>query len=312
MKEVLSPAEVASAERAAARRKLQEEKNAAKAAKKVSKPKTPTVPASKKVEGARTKSTPKQPRKSAADLAKTSSAAPSAPKSRPSNLPPPTTHIASEFQQAFEFFNSTLFDNVLPNCVIVVDRLKKAHGMFCPKRWDMRDGKKDFHEIRIDTTRLAKDGKGDKDVLGTLVHEMAHLAVEHSGKGPKRAYHCKNWARLMNDIGLKPYAIVKGKPVRDKETGANCSHDIVKGGAFDEAADDFMQGGFSFSWATITDPPKEKTKSKKAGAKVAHECPKCGDKAWGKASLKLTCGKDKVAMVCEDAGDDGDGEGDDE
>lgn len=324
MNETLSPAEVASAERAAARKKLQEEKNAKAAEKRAAKksePKPAKASAKKKVgvttqvDGAKPKRTAASRSNQADAPAAAKSVTPSASKGVTStygkNLPPPTTQIASEFQQAFEFFNRDLFDSVLPNCVIVIDRLKKAHGMFCPKRWDQRDGKRDVHEIRIDTSRLVKEGKGDKDVLGTLVHEMAHLAIEHAGYGPKKAYHCKRWAALMNDLGLKPMAIVKGVPVKDKETGANCTHAIVKGGPFDQTADKFLKEGFSFTWATLTDPPKEKAaKKSKAGAKVAHECPDCGDKAWGKASLKLVCGGCKVPMLCEQA-DDAD-EGDDD
>jgi len=190
----------------------------------------------------------------------------------------PTLEIANELQEAFDFFNAKLFDDEgkpgLPQCILTLVRLKKAKGYFWPKQW-ARDRAKtgDHHEIGIDP--VVAHGRDDKETLSTLVHEMVHLLVEHMGHGPKRAYHCKRWAAAMNAIGLKPYAIVKGVATRDKETGANCSHDIVKGGAFDKAADDLIAKGFKFSWFALTLPKPEKKKKTKAGAKVAHVCPEC-------------------------------------
>lgn len=273
-----SPSEIASEERAHKRRELQEAKNASKA-----KPKAKAAPK-------KTEADTKKPAQAPALVSA-------------SNSQPATLAIAQELQQAFDFFNREFFEGRLPHCVLTLTRLRKYAGQFAPKRWLSRSAKAkaaDCHEIQIDAVVMRE--RGDKRALSTLLHEMIHLAVEHSGKGPKRAYHCKIWAGIMKEMGLQPVAIVKGQPVPGKETGANCTHEIIKGGPFDKSADELLATGFQFSWGAVAEPEKEKGKKKsKAGAKVAHECPKCGDKAWGKSSLKLVCGNDGAKMVCEEA-----------
>lgn len=225
------------------------------------------------------------------------------------NRQPPSMEISTELQRAFDHFNATLFDNVLPHAVLTLTRLRKYAGMFAPKRW-AEAGEKDanFHEIQLDAVVLRE--KGDMEALSTLVHEMAHLAVHVSGKGPKKGgYHCKNWARLMNDLGLPPVAVVKGKLVPGKETGANCTNTIDPDGVFMAEANKLFKQGFAFTWSGVAEAEKPKQeKSKKAGAKVAHTCPSCEDKAWGKASLKLVCGVCDEKMICEEP----DGEGDED
>lgn len=280
-----SPSQIASEERARKRRELQEAKNASKT---------------------KSKGASLAP-KAAAEVAKKPAPAAAAL----SNAQPATLAIAAELQQAFDHFNTEFFNKQLPQCVLTLTRLRKYAGMFAPKRWVSRSVKAkeaDMHEIQIDAVVMRE--KGDKRALSTLLHEMIHLAVEHAGHGPKKAYHCKRWAGIMKEMGLQPIAVVKGQPVPGKETGANCTHEIVKGGAFDKAADALLAEGFKFSWGAIAEPEKVKGKGKKskAGAKVAHECEGCGDKAWGKSSLKLVCGTCKQPMVCEerdaDEGDD--------
>lgn len=209
----------------------------------------------------------------------------------------PTQAIATELQNAFDYFNTALFGNKLGPCVLKLDRLRKYVGYFRPKQWttDRKAGSQDgsHHEIRLDPDRLRD--KGDKIVLSTLVHEMMHqivfdVAFEETGK-IKRPYHCKNWAYGMNAIGLTPLIVVKGKVDRTKATGANATHEIVKGGDFDKAADDLLKRGFKLGWLYVPKPEKKEGKDKpKAGAKVAYVCGECEAKAWGKPELQIVCG----------------------
>lgn len=282
-----SPAEKASADRKAARIALQAEKNAKK---KSPKPAAGSSPAKGKTESGKKKADKPSPALSVG------------------NAQPPTLGIAQELQQAFDHFNRELFEGQLPQCVLTLTRLRKYAGLFAPKRWVNRSQKakeNDMHEIQVDAVVMS--ARGDKRALSTLVHEMVHLAVEHSGHGPKKAYHCKRWAAAMKELGLQPIAIVKGQQVSGKETGANCTHEIVKGGPFCQSADDLLKSGFVFSWGAIAEPEKVKSdkKKSKAGAKVAHVCPECNNKAWGKSSMVLVCGADKVEMECAERGTEG-------
>lgn len=271
-----SPSEIASEERARKRRELQEAKNASKA-----KPKAKAEP--KKPEAGVKKAKPAAERRNQAVSSTSATTAPTTPASNQ----PATLAISAELQQAFDFFNRDFFNGELKDCVLTLTRLRKYAGQFAPKRWISRSAKAteaNMHEIQLDAVVLREEG--DKRALSTLLHEMIHLAVEQSGKGPKRAYHCKMWAGIMKEMGLQPVAVVKKQRVEGKETGAHCTHDIIKGGPFDKAADELLATGFKFSWGAIPEPAKaKKDGKKKAGAKVAHECPKCGDKAWGKSSL---------------------------
>jgi predicted SprT family Zn-dependent metalloprotease len=225
-----------------------------------------------------------------------------------SNTMPPTLEIADELQKAFAHFNQALFDNNLPHVVLTLTRLRKYEGLFAPKRWLEQKGKKaDHHEIQLDAVRIRE--KGAKHALQTLVHEMCHLLVythTENAKEKHNPYHCKKWAGAMKAVGLQPVAVVKGVRVEGKETGASCTDDIIPGGEFDKSADALIKEGFHFSWGAVAEPEKvKKQKSKKAGAKVAHVCPKCEQKAWGKPSLNITCGDCKKPMKAQGGKDDG-------
>lgn len=244
---------------------------------------------------------------------------PSAQKPKPSKPSPqprntsnitPTVEIASELQAAFDHFNGTLFAGMdLPQCVLSLVRLKKAAGHFWPKQW-ARDRSKTggFHEIGLDPIVLRD--RTDKIGLSTLAHEMVHLLLEVRGEGPKRSYHCKKWATAMKAIGLQPIAVVKGSPVEGKETGANCTHEIVKGGEFEAAAYALLEKGFKFSWSALPVPkPEPKAKKKKAGVKVKYTCTCCDTSFWGKGGIKATCqegGEDFVQQGgdTDEGGDD--------
>lgn len=43
-----------------------------------------------------------------------------------------------------------------------------------------------------------------KATLSTLVHEMVHQWQFHFGKAGRRGYHNKEWAALMERVGLMP------------------------------------------------------------------------------------------------------------
>lgn len=238
----------------------------------------------------------KAPKLTAAEkAAKEVSEAPDSTVRLSSNLAP-SVEIVGELQQAFDHFNAALFQGKLEPVVFSNSRLKKAHGFFWAKQWNRRSelvGK--VHEIGLDFARIHNDfgGKkdGDKQVMGTLVHEMCHLLVEQMGKSPPKPYHCKYWVAAMNMVGLEPVIISSKGEISEKATGPNATHNIVEGSHFDKAADELLATGFKFSWFNVPLPDKAKApaKKKKAGAKAKHECPTCAGSMWGRPSAVLHC-----------------------
>jgi predicted SprT family Zn-dependent metalloprotease len=43
-----------------------------------------------------------------------------------------------------------------------------------------------------------------RDLLSTLVHEMAHQEQEEQGKPSRSGYHNKEWGTFMQQVGLQP------------------------------------------------------------------------------------------------------------
>jgi len=227
----------------------------------------------------------------------------------------PTQEIAMQLQSAFDHFNQHLFHGKLQPCVLTLERLRKYVGYFRPKQWttDRKAGALDgtHHQITLDPDRLSS--KGDKVVLSTLAHEMAHQIVwdttfAETGKF-KRPYHCASWVLVMEAIGLKPVIVDKDGKKSDKKTGTNATHEIVKGGEFDRVATELIEKtGFKLDWLLVPVPEKKGGKAKqKAGVKVKYTCSCCENSVWGKGGMKFTCqdgGEDFVQEGGEEGSDE--------
>lgn len=204
------------------------------------------------------------------------------------------TALVTMLEEAFDDLNADLFNGELPLVVITLHRHRNAYGYFAPQRYSRVDGTETTHEIALNPDTFKEHR--DRDILGTLAHEMAHLWQEEKGTPPRRCYHDKQWALKMNEIGLKPVNVDNPK----RETGQRCSHTIVEGGVFDEAAKRIMAKGFhigfhSADWGIVSgskakggDEGDGEGKSKKS--KVAYVCPTCGNKVWGKPGMNINCG----------------------
>ena len=137
-----------------------------------------------------------------------------------------------------------------------------------------------------------------ENVLSTLVHEMVHLWQHRFGKPPRKAYHDKQWAAKMKEIGLPPSAT--GAP-GGKETGQKMSHYIEEGGPFDKMCLQWLnanRGGVLYHDLAGDEEAKAKRK-KKATSKTKYTCPDCDAAAWGKPNLHLICGDCECRMEPE-------------
>ncbi|MEM7069439.1 MAG: SprT-like domain-containing protein [Pseudomonadota bacterium] len=225
----------------------------------------------------------------------------------------PTYEAYGALQFAFEYFNRALFHGRLPDVLITLARKRNVLGYFSWSRFENSD-EIVSHEISRNPQYM-KD-RGDRDVLSTLVHEMAHLWRHEFGplntRGGKGAgsYHDVVWADKMDEIGLPPRNIGCGKGTR---TGYLVTHTIEEGGLFDKACKALLENGFQIDWHDAPLEPRvggsgsgdDDTGSTVGGKrrkdKVKFTCPElqCGLNAWAKASAQLTCTSCRVEMVSE-------------
>lgn len=198
-----------------------------------------------------------------------------------------TVREYSTFQVAFDVLNQKLFGAALPQCLVTLQRVKRAKGYFWASQFRARRGEGFTDEIAMNPDTF--DGRTDTEILSTLAHEMAHLWQAHFGTPGRRGYHNAEWAAKMREIGLQPTDTGERG---GKETGESVTHMIEAGGAFALVAAElcgtgFALGGagFALNWnATPSGPGKSKksTRSK-------FECPECGLAMWGKPGARVAC-----------------------
>lgn len=212
----------------------------------------------------------------------------------------PTRETYDALQTAFDWLNGELFAGELPNCMISVRGLPRAYGHFDAGRYIRRPADLDGPPSEVDATdEIALNARlfrrPDREILSTLAHEMAHLWQQHLGKNPpKNAYHNREWAEKMKEIGLQPIS------ASGKETGRQATHSIIDGGAFDRAAQVLLDSGYRIEWAEVATLAKRSTQ-----AKHKYTCPECQQNAWAKQGAQLVCGKCEIEMTPADgAGDD--------
>jgi predicted SprT family Zn-dependent metalloprotease len=208
-------------------------------------------------------------------------------------------HDYSAFDQAYDYFNAELFAGKLPLCYITLQRKGKRNlGYYSPDRFVARsDGRlvslltkgQYTDEIALNPDNFT--GRSDKDILATLVHEMAHLWQQKFGTPPRKAYHDRQWGAKMEAIGLMPSHT--GEP-GGKRTGQQMHHYIIPGGAFELACDRLLATGFCLAWQSR--PCAEQGRVSRP-SKVKYTCPTCEQNAWAKPDANLVCGECMERMI---------------
>lgn len=163
----------------------------------------------------------------------------------------PTQETYDELQRAYEFFNQRLFESALPPCLITLQREKRTYGYFSNGRFVGRYTGQIVDEIAMNPVYFSI--RTIRDTLSTLVHEMVHQLQQHTGKPGRRGYHNKEWAAMMERIGLIPSDT--GQP-GGKRVGESMSHYIEDGGAFDTACKELLTTEFKLSWLDRFPPHK--------------------------------------------------------
>lgn len=201
----------------------------------------------------------------------------------------PTLEQFKKYQAAYDYFNRALFANRLAPCLLVFrDGKKKKNcvvlGHFAPHRWSKGD--ETCHEISLNPETLHRDFE---DTMSTLVHEMAHQLQQDHGTPPRAAYHDREWAKMMCEVGLIPSDTGE---VGGKMTGQRMTHYIEKGGRFAQAFKT-MPDEIKLPWTAgggMLGP--KKPKEPKSRNKVKYTCAGgCDINVWGKPGLKIVCGE---------------------
>lgn len=205
----------------------------------------------------------------------------------------PTRDTYTQLDNAYDYFNRKLFAGKLPPCVMTLHRRKGAYGYFWGDTWSEREGVRRTDEIALNPETF--HGRSLQEVLSTLVHEMCHLQQHHFGKPSRTGYHNREWATMMEAVGL--IASDTGQ-YGGKTTGQHMSHYIASGGAFETTCTALLAKGFTIPWQAMT-RDEEKAK-KKAASKTKYTCITCDVNAWAKPDTALICGDCLEPMEAEE------------
>lgn len=205
----------------------------------------------------------------------------------------PTAQAYGELQQAYNFFNATLFEDHLPHCLITLQRKNpRTLGYYSPNRFSgIADESIKADEIAMNPTRFV--GRSVTDVLSTLVHEMVHLQQERFHEAPRKGYHDRQWGDLMKAVGLYPS---NTSQPGGRETGQQMSHYIIPEGHFACACEELIDTGFKLSFADRHGHGGEASPKTKQGRRAKYECFECKLAAWAKPEAKLMCAECGIVM----------------
>lgn len=214
----------------------------------------------------------------------------------------PTRTAYRDLEAAYQFFNATLFAGQLPPLLITMQRKnKRILGYFCQNQFASDDGKTDKLAMNPMNFRT----RDFRFIVSVLVHEQVHVWQQHFGKPGRGRYHNKEWGDKMKEVGLYPSNT--GEP-GGKETGDQMMHYVLDNGPFDRAFKRFASKVHRLTWGDnivasafrVGDDVEDGDGEKKKPTRIKFTCPKCGDNAWGKPTLDLTCNKCSVKLVMAD------------
>ncbi len=178
----------------------------------------------------------------------------------------PTSQTYSEIEQAFEFFNKELFDGRLPHCLLTLQRQHDTYGYFSASQFLNRDSGEVTHEIALNPIYFAV--RSIPETLSVLVREMVTLdqLLNTKGKLPRRRYRNREWADMVEAIGLMPTDT--GQP-GGKRVGDSVETYIIDGGLFDLACSQLANDAFTLSWVDRY-PPAEGVSDPAAVVEESH------------------------------------------
>jgi predicted SprT family Zn-dependent metalloprotease len=207
---------------------------------------------------------------------------------RPLDQPIAITPVEySGLQEAYDHFNRELFDGKLPDVFITYQRKARSYGHFSPNRFAGRTAEFGKHELALNPDGFI--GKSDKDICSTLVHEQHHAWQQAAGTAAQRGYHDREWAAKMKENGLQPSSTGM---VGGKETGQHMDHYIIPGGRFEQSYERLAATGWKLNLESAPRPGEQRGPN----SKTKFSCSRCGQNAWGKPDLAVTCTPCRMEM----------------
>jgi predicted SprT family Zn-dependent metalloprotease len=209
-----------------------------------------------------------------------------------------TTAQSTAFESICAYFATALFDEALPATILTFDRKVSLPSTFHPDRWSPRKGGARLSEISLNpdlVCDLTRQGFGM-----TICHELVHLWQHVHGAMRSRAtYHNLEWSEKMHSIGLVPSDT--GQP-GGARVGERMSQYALRTGRFAKV--------FARMDRSLALPFLERSRPRGPAidrSKSKFVCVRCGDVAWGKATLAIDCRKcgrsgDPCSFVLEKGG----------
>jgi hypothetical protein len=189
----------------------------------------------------------------------------------------PTLELWEFYQAAFDYFNVSLFDSKLPQCLLTLSAKGRSPGHFIPKRWS-KNSNSQSHEIAINPDLLRRR---DTLIFETLVRQMVSLWQHEHGTPSRNDYYNAEWAAKMESIGLIPSDT--GKP-DGKKTGFRVRHYLNPDSKIAQVLASIPTE--YFPWRA---EPKNYAYARQA-TRVKYTCPECGANVWGSSpELKIKC-----------------------
>ena len=180
------------------------------------------------------------------------------------------------FGRLFNYYNKSLFNGKLKDCLFNMDRKTGDYGFFTPERWS---GLKNevIHEINLNPRCLEWK---PIEWHAVIVHNMVHSWQYDYGEPSRPGYHNKEFAQKSEEIGLFPSS--NGQP-GGKRTGQAVRHYFPSGGPFKKEFANLQKKDNKYKpLYGLGSPPAKKDKT-------GYLCPNCGTKMWGKPCMLDIC-----------------------
>jgi hypothetical protein len=187
----------------------------------------------------------------------------------------------SGLQEAYDHFNSELFEGALVDVFVTYQRKARSDGYFASNRFASRHTESPRHELALNPDGFL--GCSDKQIVQTLVHEMCHVWQHQYGDPSGGGYHNREWSAKMKTSGLYPSST--GMP-GGRETGHSMSDYIIPGDRFDQSYDKLAATGWRLN---LESAPRAGVPGN-TNSKTKFTCEQCQQNAWGKPNLFVICG----------------------
>lgn len=154
----------------------------------------------------------------------------------------PTMQTYKPLYNLIDAINNKFFDGKLPPVLLTLQRQPKVFGYMSKDRFVNNKGQT-THELAVNPDYFPIFPL--PELMQTIAHELVHLNQMMYGKPSRNGYHNKEFAQMMESIGLM--ASSTGKE-GGKKTGQKMADYIIKGGKFEKFCKEMLESDFKIEW----------------------------------------------------------------